>query len=61
MPFVQRLSDILRETAENDGKVNFVAVAQILQVPAEVESKNKVTNFDASIRIAYFNATRECL
>ena len=33
---LQTLADILRKTADNDGKVNFFAVAQILQVPAQV-------------------------
>ena len=33
---LQTLADILPKTAEKDGKVNFVAVAQILQVPAQV-------------------------
>ena len=39
--FLQELADMLREVAENDGKVNFVAVAQVLQVPAEVKCRNK--------------------
>ena len=34
---LKKLVEIVRAAAENDGKVNFVAVAQVLQVPSEVK------------------------